>query len=328
MKGQDYDDENLRRYLLGSLTEGKTEQLDELSFTDDEMAARLQVIENDLIDAYVRGELSGKTLAQFESFYLASPKRREKVSFAQTLLVFEERTASAQATDAHETTVAAHPRSSEDSSERVSPWRAFVVPRLALQWGFAAAALVLLLAGGYLVVENLRLRDQMTQARAERNTLEQRERELQRQLTEQRSSDAETEKELAQVRERLAEIEHQLAGQQREPKIVALNLSPQSRGIGQPATLSVPAGIDYVELTLALEQYGFPAYRAALRNPAADQIIWQSAKLRAGGKTRTVRIKLPASLLNQQNYLVELSGISPSGAAEIVSSYPFRVVRQ
>ena len=335
MKDQNYDDEVLIQYLLGSLTEEKSEQLDELSIADDEMVARLQVIENDLVDAYVEGELSGKRLAQFESYYLASPKRREKVSFARTFLVFEQRTASALPIDAQPTYVPAGPRSHKISSKRFSPFRFFVIPRLALRLGFAAAALLLLLlAGGYLVVENLRLRDQMTQAHVERATLEQRERELQQQLAEQRSSDAETEKELARVRDRLAELEQVAADEKtrntnkRDLKIIAFNLGPQSRGIGQIPTLAVPAGTDYVALTLELETDAFPAFRAVLKNPATGQIVWRSGKVKATGKDKRIHVRLLASLLKPQNYLVELEGISGSGAVEIVSSYPFRIVTQ
>jgi hypothetical protein len=334
VKKQKYDDEILTQYLLGSLTEEETERLDELSVADDEIAARLQVIENEMVDAYARGELSGETLERFESFYPASPKRREKVSFARSFLDFAGKTGTAPATDAKQVRVPGTRRSSGESSERVSRFRFFVVPRLALQWGFAAAALLLLLVGGYLMFENLRLRNQMAQTQAERKELEQSERDLQRQLAEQRSSDAETEKELSRVRERLAQLEQSAPDQQngngepRDLKIIAFNLSPQARGIGQIPTLAVPKGTDYVALTLELEVDEFPAYQAALKNPATGQIIWRSGKLKPGGKSKAVRVRLPASLLNAQNYTMELSRISASGVDEIVSSYPFRVVTQ
>ena len=77
------NDQLITQYLLGSLSVPETERLDELSLTDDEFATRLQSVENDLVDAYVLGELSGETLQQFNSFYLSSPRRREKVKFAQ-----------------------------------------------------------------------------------------------------------------------------------------------------------------------------------------------------------------------------------------------------
>ncbi|HEX9163978.1 MAG TPA: hypothetical protein VF980_19885 [Thermoanaerobaculia bacterium] len=80
------DDGLLTRYLLGSLPEEETERLDEMSVTDDEIAWRLRAVENDLVDAYVRGEMSGGTLERFRSTYLASPERRKKVVVAKALL--------------------------------------------------------------------------------------------------------------------------------------------------------------------------------------------------------------------------------------------------
>jgi anti-sigma factor RsiW len=80
-----YNDQTIIRYLLGSLPEEETEWIEEISFIDDEFAVRLSAVENDLVDAYVRGELSGEKLERFDSYYLASPKRRKKVKTAQVL---------------------------------------------------------------------------------------------------------------------------------------------------------------------------------------------------------------------------------------------------
>jgi len=79
------DDELVVRYLLGALPATETECLDELSITDDAFVVRLRTVEQDLVDAYVKGELSGDTLARFRSRYLASPAQRQKVRFAQTM---------------------------------------------------------------------------------------------------------------------------------------------------------------------------------------------------------------------------------------------------
>jgi hypothetical protein len=49
------------------------------------VASRLCAVENDLVDAYVRGTLAGGMLERFESFYLASPRRHEKVMIARDL---------------------------------------------------------------------------------------------------------------------------------------------------------------------------------------------------------------------------------------------------
>jgi hypothetical protein len=77
------DDQRLVQYLLDLLPPEQTEILDEASIVHDDVAARLHVVEQDLVDSYVRGTLTGETLKRFESHYLASPRRRELVAFAR-----------------------------------------------------------------------------------------------------------------------------------------------------------------------------------------------------------------------------------------------------
>lgn len=80
-----FDDRVLTQYLLGGLPDEDAERVDELSVTDDDVAWQLRAVENDLVDAYVRGELSGDTLAKFCSSYLANPERRRRVEIANAL---------------------------------------------------------------------------------------------------------------------------------------------------------------------------------------------------------------------------------------------------
>src|SRR3954465_2665491 len=87
-------DQQLIRYLVGLLPDQEAERLDEQSIVDDETAARLRCLENDLVDDYVSGRLEGEILAAFESFYLASPHRRDKGKFAQRLVPAVDRLAS------------------------------------------------------------------------------------------------------------------------------------------------------------------------------------------------------------------------------------------
>jgi hypothetical protein len=93
-----HEDQQFERYLLGMLSDDEAERLDELSIADDEAAWRLSAVENDLVDAYVRGELHGETLQRFDAYYLASPRRRAKVMFARTLLLGDPSTSAAAAT--------------------------------------------------------------------------------------------------------------------------------------------------------------------------------------------------------------------------------------
>lgn len=310
----EYDEQLLTRYLLGSLSGPETERLDELSIADDEFAWHLAAVENDLVDVYVRGEMSGDSLEQFTKFYLSTPKRLEKLQFAKTLLRLNEES-SAEAVWA----VPQTPPKRKPSSERTaSGW--FRVPRLGLQWGFAGAAFVMLFVAGYLFQENQRLRGQETEVRSQQAALDQRTQELERQLGDQRSANAGMMEELERLRESLPGP--------RALNIVAALLLPQTRGAGRLATVSLAKGTDQVDLRLQLESDEFPVYRVALKDPATNQMIWRSTKLKAKpeGEAKAVSITLPAGLLKQQNYILELNGVSASGTAEFLSSYPIKFV--
>jgi hypothetical protein len=304
------DDQRLVRYLLGSLPEDETERLDEMSVADDQFAAHLSAVEHDLVDAYVKGELSGDTLDRFTTHYLSSPATREKVRFADALLEYQRRAAPAAA-----------------PATRV---RRFAVPRLAPQWAWAVAALVFLGATGYFVVENNRLRHQMVDARAARAALEVREQELQRQVAEQRSANAETARELAQVRASLAQRSDVEAANQptSQTVIASFVLLPPRRDAGDMLIIAFPSGTEAVTLHVDLESDDFPIYRAELKDSMTGQIVWRGADLRAAprGRSRSLSITLDAGVLKPRTYTVDVTGVPARGAPELVGSYPFRVV--
>lgn len=134
--------EDLIQYLLGSLSEADTERFDAWAVTDTEFTGELSAVENDLVDAFAQGELTGDTLARFKAHYLASPLRREKVEFARALQTYGE----SYAAQASEPVVAAA------KPDRVSAgffaWLGLITEQsLVVRWSVAAVASVLLAAG-------------------------------------------------------------------------------------------------------------------------------------------------------------------------------------
>lgn len=79
------DKTQLTRYLLGDSGE-EFEQIEELAIADSDVAWQVRDVENDLIDAYVRGTLDPDTRTRFESFYVSSARRRAKVQFARAFV--------------------------------------------------------------------------------------------------------------------------------------------------------------------------------------------------------------------------------------------------
>lgn len=296
MSKQLYTNQTITEYLLGSLGETETERFDELSITSDEFAEALNATEKELVDAYVQGALTGAELERFKFHYLASPMRREKVYFAQAFQVLAERNPLAPGEDG------AKPSKKRKTSGWFSELSVFTDRHLALQWGFAAMALAFLIAGGWLAFENVRLRQQVSQAETRRDALGQREQELQKELVGQRSASAKAEQELAQVTEERRRLEEeiktegsdrQVVDQQRATKqqqapassrvsIASFVLVPQMRDAGQIQTLSIPADKNFVEMRLDLEPGDHATYRVALLNQSNNQALWRSGKLRGG----------------------------------------------
>lgn len=331
------DNQAITQYLLGALPEAETERLDELSVADDEFAEALKAAEKDLVDNYVRGELTGPASERFQSYYLASPLRREKVDFAQAFQGLAVKNAGAQAAEV------STENSGEAAAKRkrfrwLSALTGFTVPRLAWQWGFAAAALALLIGGTWLVFENVRLRQQMTQTQARRDAIGQHEQELQKELNGQRSTNAKTEQELARLREETERLEEELkqdqkrAVKQQQPsssgQVASFILAPPMRGIGQVPAVSIPARTEYVALQLDLESADYPTYRVLLRDQSNSQILWRSGRLKPGAKRdgKALSITFRAGLLKPQTYILRVSGVSANGTSEVVSDYPFKVV--
>jgi len=295
--------DELVQYLLGVLPPQDTERLDEASIVDDDIAARLRRVEDDLVDSYVRGQLSGDTLAQFESHYLASRHRRERVEFARKFL---------RAVDKVDTETAPV---AVDAPPKVGGSKVLAT--------LAVAATLSLAAGGALLLQNVRLGRGLREAQIDRVAVDQRARDLERQLKELRDANETATKELARARESATTVV-------REAATVALVLLPQTRSIGPVPTLVMPAVTEQLGFELRLEANDFPSYQVGLRDPAVNTVIWRSgwiaAKSSAGQSA--VRVGVPARALKPQHYSLDLSGRRPAGGTEVVGSYAFEIVPQ
>jgi hypothetical protein len=80
-------DERTTAYLLNELTERETEEFEEQCFAQPEWpAGDLEAAEDDLIEAYVRNELTPERRRRFEEHYLITSARKERVLLAKSFL--------------------------------------------------------------------------------------------------------------------------------------------------------------------------------------------------------------------------------------------------
>jgi hypothetical protein len=295
------DDQHVVRYLLRLLPDDEAEALDEMSIADEPTAWRLRVAENDLVDAYVSGTLTGVTLERFESHFLATERRREKVKFARSLR-------------------------SASSSRDVRAAPAVTAPSWTW-WGLAAAAALVLAAGGTLVWQDAGLRTELNRAREQTATLDHQARDLEQQLQNERpAATAATGPGSAPVHATLA-TQPSSRTTSPAPRTVALMLLPQTRSVGAIQELDLPPGVDRVSFDLRLESDRFPRYQVVLKDPATGQTVWRSGELIAHpvDAQATVSGAFPANVLKLQHYSIDVTGRA-DGDEEFVGSYAFQAV--
>lgn len=81
------DDERIVAYLLGELPEEESERFeDECYFAGEDWPEEVRAAEHDLVDAYLRKELTPKQRQHFEQNYLTSNERQQRVATAAALL--------------------------------------------------------------------------------------------------------------------------------------------------------------------------------------------------------------------------------------------------
>ena len=321
----------LLRYLLGALPVDEAEPVEEASVVDEDFAARLNAMEHDLVDSYVRGELEGPNLARFQTWYLSSPLRVQKVEAARTILRIVNTAAEGSAAIvAPEVTEADTAPEVKAATAAPGELTASVAPTLSYgrdsaaqkstefrigmfrAWpilGFAAAVMVLVVALGYLSTKNKQLRKEVAETKKQSTALT-------AQLNDQRAAAG-----TASAGEASAGLAHGVEN----VATVTMFLPAPTRGASTIPKVDVPAGTGLVVLSLGIGSYGEDNYRAQLMNPTTHQILWHSGLLRPGSDGTYVSVAVPANVLRSQMYLIQLMHDATNGAPELLATYPFRV---
>src|SRR4051794_7228897 len=151
----------ISRYLLGELPEEQQVEIEDRAFSDKDYLASITAVENDLIDEYVRSELSPADRQRFEARFLASAERRKCVEFAKAL-----------------STVASESPIQEKKRIQDVPrwsWRDSLYAFLnglnpAARLALVAAGILLIVGAAWLFTETWRLRRQINQLQAEKQS--------------------------------------------------------------------------------------------------------------------------------------------------------------
>jgi hypothetical protein len=85
LKSDHKEQETIRLYLLGETTPEASSWLEEQLLADGDLFQELLIAEDELVDRYVRDELTPNERQGFETHFLLAPERQRKLRFGQTL---------------------------------------------------------------------------------------------------------------------------------------------------------------------------------------------------------------------------------------------------
>jgi hypothetical protein len=309
----------IQRYLLGELTQGEQEALEQRYFNDRRLFEQMVQAENALVDRYARGLLAPQVRDRFERYYLNHPKRRERAKFAEAFAVKLD-----QITEV----VAAPPAQTESLLARILD--SMRGPRLA--WALSLVLLLMAAGAMWFLSETRRLRQDLAKTENEKARQAQRARELEQQVANERLRSEQLSAELDRLRAEQAAKPLPSPSLNATPAFVALVLSAAGiRGTdtGPPKLLVIPAGTEEVRLQLNLEESGYRSYRASLQQAGGKEI---SARQQLIPKTTksgaSFTLIIPAQRFATGDYILTLRGVTQSGEVEDVSKSLFRVEKK
>ncbi len=326
MKDEIANEEMLERYLLGQLSEEEQQRIERRFFDDERYYQRLLEVEDELRCAYARGALPRAQREQFERRFLIFADERKRVELARDMLAELPRVTV-------EEPIRPAFRHSEPKAER--SWLTWSFGWLSPAQTFALAAALVIVAGCvWLLIETSRLRNQLSQLQAERAVTEQR---LEQRSAEVRARAQQLSQQLEQERARRAQLEQELARRGERPigpstptGVIALLLTPGLvRGGGETKRLALPPEARQIRLQLELTGAAYSSYRAVLLNSDGKEVRSRAGlQSRLDGARRVIVLNIPARLLAEDDYELELAGVDAAGHLERAGSYYFTILKQ
>jgi hypothetical protein len=201
----------------------------------------------------------------------------------------------------------------------------------------AAAALTLVIGVPWLIAEAVRLRAQVAQLQAERQTLWRQEEILRQQADGERARGEDLAAQLRREQERSEELARRLERDQSQERSIGLSfiasvfLPPGiPRGAAERPKLVVPQAAGVARLQMGLEREDeYKSFRAEIRT-AQGQEVWTQGNLRPRQSRagRVVNLVIPGSVLGAGEFELTLKGVIDNQNTEDVRYYYFDVLKK
>lgn len=338
----------MRRYLLDGLSEDERQAMEERFMSDDAAFDEMLAVEDELYYEYEQGELDARERRVFEQKFLSRREDREKAAFAAAFLDAAEELSPEQQMAVLQPV--------EDKPGFFQSIAAFFNFGSALQFGMAAAVLLLLLGITGLLVQNSRIQNEMAAVRQqneeERRRLEaeiankqQEQQQIEDQLAAERERSGTSESRVRELESQREKLEKEIEEARRadrapdsgtrssQPTIASLIISPGlfTRSDGRPMNrIEIAPNARRLALGLRLKNVDeFPAYTVKISDVDSGGEVFSRSNLkpRGRGAAKRLGISIRSASLRTGDYEVELSGVKPNGESEEITRYYFSVIK-
>jgi len=322
-------DQALRQYLLGELPQTERDQLEDIVFADRDLFEQLEVVEDELIESYVRNEMTKQERERFEEAYLTVPTRRKKVEHAESLLA----------------NLPAEPSSLSFVGQALLSrlavaWQFLFKPRWQVQTAFATLLVAVISYSLWINREKSRLSEKMEALNTQRNTVLEEKRTLEQSVAQQQQRLEQAQEQLRNAQQQTMQLEEELnalksastSELQVELQLSARDLTrrpTRTRSDLSPKIVSKSAELVQIRLVpqdIAPNQ----SYGVVLTNDD-DKTLWSQYRLET--KTisghNTLTLLIPAEVfLNEGDYILKLLASSEGKEFDVINTYMFRVSKR
>lgn len=313
-----------RRFLLGEMSDDERSVFEKTFVADEVSFEQIRVVEDELLESYVRGTLPSVEKEKFERSFLTTDRRRDRVAFTRTMLD--------KLVQQNELAVA---KKNEAAAANPSVWQLigdfFRTPQLAVG---AAFVLLLLIVGGWFLLRDTNRSEIVRQAppSVQNTPLNQPQNSPKR--DEAVNSNPETaendpdNKNAPPNANSKVDKNPNSNSQKQIPSSVAPVLALFAgtvRGEGKLPQLNLPQPASGANLQLNIKGEPYKTYHAEIVD-ADGSLVFQISSLKA--TKSKLNFFVPAAKLQEGDFLVKLSAINRQHKSESVAEYPFRVQRK
>lgn len=301
---QDGDKETgLRSYLLGEASEEEQTKINRRLLIDPEYFDALLEAEESLTDEYARGQVKGVEKEEFDRYFLKSSEHQEGLELARLLNRYF----------------------SEHGNKRSASIIAFWAPRwrTTMEASLTCVALALMAASLWLLREVTNLRGQLTRLQGKYSSEEQHHEALVQEMTQERQ-------EVSKLTQQVAGLQSPLPSS--NSNTISISLTPgMDRSEAETHQVTIPASARRLRLQLKIQNGDYTSYQVQIET-VEGQVVWRRENLESrsaqDGSGEVIRLVVPSAFLTRSDYLVMLSGKTPSGNLERAATYNLNIKRK